>query len=41
MEEVGKIIALTLKNIDNEEKLNEAKERVNALTSKVKLYPNY
>ncbi|MFN7252088.1 MAG: serine hydroxymethyltransferase [Anaerobacillus sp.] len=40
MDEIGEIIALTLKNIENEEKLAEAKERVAALMSKHSLYPN-
>lgn len=40
MEELGAIIALTLKNIENEEKLNEAKERVRHLTAKFPMYPN-
>lgn len=40
MDEIGAIIALTLKNVDNEEKLNEARERVNALTAKFPMYPN-
>ncbi|WLR50724.1 serine hydroxymethyltransferase [Bacillus tianshenii] len=39
MEEIAKIIALTLKNIDNEEVLKEAKERVAKLTSGFELYP--
>ncbi|PTH43648.1 serine hydroxymethyltransferase [Staphylococcus capitis] len=37
-EEVAKIISLTLKHTDDEAKLNEAKERVHALTSKYPLY---
>ena len=37
-EEVAKIISLALKHTDDEAKLNEAKERVHALTSK---YPSY
>lgn len=41
MDELGEIIALTLKNIDNEEKLNEARARVDALTAKFPMYPNY
>jgi glycine hydroxymethyltransferase len=40
MDEIGEIIALTLKNIENEEKLAEAKERVASLMSKHSLYPN-
>ncbi|RAK20447.1 glycine hydroxymethyltransferase [Anoxybacillus vitaminiphilus] len=38
MDEIASIIALTLKNIDNEEKLEEAKKRVAALTEKFPLY---
>ena len=37
-EEVAKIISLALKHTDDEAKLNEAKERVHALTSKYRLY---
>lgn len=37
-EEVTKIISLALKHTDDEAKLNEAKERVHALTSKYPLY---
>lgn len=40
MDEIGAIIALTLKNVDNEEKMNEARERVDALTAKFPMYPN-
>jgi len=40
MDEIAAIIALTLKNVDNEEKLAEAAKRVDALTAKVQLYPN-
>ncbi|OIJ21798.1 serine hydroxymethyltransferase [Anaerobacillus alkalidiazotrophicus] len=40
MDEIGEIIALTLKNVDNEEKLAEARERVSALMKKHPLYPN-
>jgi glycine hydroxymethyltransferase len=40
MDEIAAIIALTLKNADNEEKLAEAAKRVEALTSKFVLYPN-
>ncbi len=36
--EVAKIISLALNNCDNDTKLNEAKERVHALTSKYPLY---
>ncbi|MFC3886413.1 serine hydroxymethyltransferase [Bacillus songklensis] len=38
MDEIASIIALTLKNVDNEEKLAEARERVAALTGKFELY---
>jgi glycine hydroxymethyltransferase len=38
MKEIAKVIALTLKNLDNEEKLAEAKSRVAALTGKFPLY---
>lgn len=38
MDEIGAIIALTLKNIENEEKLEEARSRVAALTSKFPMY---
>ncbi|WP_044749348.1 serine hydroxymethyltransferase [Bacillus alveayuensis] len=38
MDEIASIIALTLKNIDNEEKLEEARNRVAALTEKFPLY---
>lgn len=41
MDELGEIIALTLKNINNEEKLAEARKRVDALTAKFPMYPNY
>ena len=37
-EEVAKIISLALKHTDDDAKLNEAKERVHALTSKYPLY---
>ncbi len=40
MDEIGAIIALTLKNIDNEEKLAEARARVTALMNKYPMYPN-
>ncbi|MBU8905878.1 serine hydroxymethyltransferase [Desertibacillus haloalkaliphilus] len=40
MDEIGKIIALTLKNTENEAKLKEASERVSALTSKFEMYPS-
>lgn len=38
IEEVGAIIALALKNHEDEAKLEEAKQRVEALTSKYPLY---
>ncbi|MCT8140095.1 serine hydroxymethyltransferase [Anaerobacillus sp. CMMVII] len=38
MDEIGEIIALTLKNIDNEQKQVEARERVAALMNKYSLY---
>ncbi len=38
MKEVGELIAFTLKNHDNEDKLKEAKERVEKLTSRFPLY---
>lgn len=38
MDEVAAIIALTLKHVDDEEKLEEAKNRVAALTNKFPLY---
>jgi glycine hydroxymethyltransferase len=40
MDEIAAIIALTLKNTENEEKLAEATQRVETLTKKVPLYPN-
>lgn len=40
MDEIASIIALTLKNVENEEKLQEAKERVSALSNKYSLYPS-
>lgn len=40
MDEIAKIIGLVLKNIDNEEKVNEAKKRVSALTERFPMYPN-
>ena len=39
MDEIASIIALTLKNHENDEKLEEAKQRVAALTAKFELYP--
>ncbi|MHC5324215.1 serine hydroxymethyltransferase [Priestia megaterium] len=38
MDEIASIIGLTLKNIEDEEKLTEAKTRVEALTSKFEMY---
>jgi glycine hydroxymethyltransferase len=38
MDEIGALIALTLKNADNEEKLEEARTRVAALTAKFPMY---
>jgi glycine hydroxymethyltransferase len=38
MDEIASIMALTLKNIDHEEKLAEARDRVAALTEKFELY---
>ncbi|MFL0474124.1 serine hydroxymethyltransferase [Priestia sp. 179-F W1.4 NHS] len=38
MDEIASIIGLTLKNIEGEEKLAEAKTRVEALTSKFEMY---
>ncbi|MDQ0162616.1 serine hydroxymethyltransferase [Bacillus alveayuensis] len=40
MDEIGSIMAFALKNHENEEKLAEAKSRVEALTEKFPLYPN-
>lgn len=40
MDEIASLIAFTLKNHDNEEKLEEARTRVAKLTSKFPLYPN-
>ncbi|TCP20250.1 serine hydroxymethyltransferase [Scopulibacillus darangshiensis] len=40
MEEVASIIAFTLKNHEDEEKLKEAEKRVEALTAQFPLYPN-
>lgn len=40
MDEIASLIAFTLKNHDNEEKLEEARVRVAELTSKFPLYPN-
>ncbi|MBS4175417.1 serine hydroxymethyltransferase [Bacillus sp. FJAT-49736] len=40
MDEIASLIAFTLKNHDNEEKLEQARVRVAELTSKFSLYPN-
>ncbi|AIC96269.1 MULTISPECIES: serine hydroxymethyltransferase [Shouchella] len=40
MDEIAKLIALTLKNVENEEVLNQVQERVSALTAKFPMYPN-
>ncbi len=40
VKEVASIMALTLKNIGNEEKMEEARQRVAALTKKFPMYPN-
>ena len=39
MDEIASIIALTLKNHEDEVKLEEASEKVEALTAKFTLYP--
>lgn len=39
MDEIASIIAHTLKNHDNEQALEEARQRVNALTEKFPMYP--
>ncbi|GAF65068.1 serine hydroxymethyltransferase [Bacillus sp. TS-2] len=39
MDEIGELIALTLKNVDNEEVLEQVRERVAALTAKFPMYP--
>jgi len=41
MDEIASIIAFTLKNHEDEAKLQEARERVNALTSRFTLYPEF
>ncbi|OIK16103.1 serine hydroxymethyltransferase [Bacillus sp. MUM 116] len=41
MDEIASIIAFTLKNHEDEAKLEEASKRVEALTSKFVLYPEY
>ncbi len=38
MDEIGSLIALTLKNVENEDKLEEVRERVAALTAKFPMY---
>ena len=40
MDEIASIIGLVLKNHEDEAKLEEAKQRVEALTSKFELYPS-
>lgn len=40
MDELGKIIAIVLKNIDDDQKLKEAADRVDQLTAKFPMYPN-
>lgn len=39
MDEIGALIALTLKNVENEEVHNQVRERVAALTAKFPMYP--
>jgi glycine hydroxymethyltransferase len=41
MDEIASIIAFTLKNHEDAAKLEEAQGRVEALTSKFTLYPEY
>lgn len=41
MDEIASIINLVLKNVENEEKLEEASKRVEALSSKYQLYAEY
>ncbi|WP_251551777.1 serine hydroxymethyltransferase [Neobacillus muris] len=41
MDEIASIIAFTLKNHEDEAKLDQARARVDALTSKFQLYPEY
>jgi glycine hydroxymethyltransferase len=41
MDEIAAIISLVLNNIEDEAKLEEAKQRVEALSSKYTLYPEY
>ncbi|HEU5140688.1 MAG TPA: serine hydroxymethyltransferase [Bacillales bacterium] len=40
MDEIASIMALTLKHLDDDEKRKEAKQRVEALTKNISLYPN-
>jgi glycine hydroxymethyltransferase len=40
MDEIASIIALVLKNVENEDKLKEAEKRVEELTSKFEMYPS-
>lgn len=40
MDELGKIIAIVLKNTENDQKLKEAADRVDQLTAKFPMYPN-
>ncbi|WP_315906064.1 serine hydroxymethyltransferase [Priestia koreensis] len=40
MDEIAEIIALTLKNVEDESKLEEAKSRVEQLTNKFPMYPH-
>lgn len=39
MDELGELIALTLKNVDNQQKKVEIRERIAALTAKFPMYP--
>ncbi|WP_027724008.1 serine hydroxymethyltransferase [Tuberibacillus calidus] len=41
MKEVADLIAAVLKNVENEPKLNEVRERVQALTARFPLYPKF
>lgn len=41
MDEIASIIGVVLKNNENETKLEEAKQRVESLTSKFELYPSF
>ncbi|MFS0788434.1 serine hydroxymethyltransferase [Shouchella sp. 1P09AA] len=40
MDEIGELIALTLKNVENEDVLEQVRERVSTLTSKYPMYAN-